>query len=74
MIIVPNCTYLVPVMQGFGHKMSMAISLKEKLDKTQYPSITKTDLVTGSFVRKTIYFVSVTADQVLTMQCLTWLN
>ena len=70
MITVPDCTYLVPVMQGLSHKMSMAINLK---DNTQYP-ITKNDLVTGSFVRKTICFVSVTADQALTMQCLTWLH
>lgn len=33
MIIVTDCTYLVPVMQDLTHKMSMAISLKEKLDK-----------------------------------------
>ena len=70
MIIDPDCTYLVPVMQDSSHKMSMVIGLKEKLDKTQWP-ITKTDLVTGSFVHETICFSSVTGDQVLTKQCLT---
>ena len=30
MIIVSECTYLVPVMQGLGHKMSMEIGFKEK--------------------------------------------
>ena len=39
MLIVPDCTYLVPVMQGLGHKMSMEISFKEKLDKTPYPPL-----------------------------------